>query len=610
MRTVALSLTILALATVVLAQQTPYSETFEVRIHNLDVVVTDKQGNAVRGLTKDDFVVTEAGKPQVVTNFAVYDDTVAQTDHGIPATTGESVVSESVVSAPPPRRFVFFIDDMAIQARARSALKLNLTELIRTMRPNDVAAIVRPSGTTRMVQDYSSDAAKVEQTLHKVIDSCKIKITNQSFAELQTFRRAMERAESPHEVASAKRLYVDMSRARVEQRISQLRALAASMAGSDGKKILVVITSGLSSEPGREAYTIDEQLGIFDSPRRGPTDMDLQLAAALEAESNPDAAPAPQQHRLSSLRANMKAFTPPPKWQGAHRVESMDYSAEIADLARTAAADGVTIYALEPEVPVSLSFSKGADSRSVGSTVLDSVNHLSAQDVVPPQMLNDLLHYGGETLTSLTETTGGSWFRGIGAIDDVFRRLSDDLHFYYSIAYRPADTAQGSRRVKVTIRNRPELKVRTRTEVMERPSGREMSGRVIAALLYPTDVNELDMKVIAEKPEKEGRKLFSVPIEVEIPVHKLSLVRDEDGTYRGLVSVHYASSLNQKEFVSYGRQDQIVELTPQQYAQQMRGRYRYNSRITVPKGDVRIVVGVVDSASRASSLQSVSLTTK
>ncbi|MFL6246825.1 MAG: hypothetical protein ACJ74H_12415 [Thermoanaerobaculia bacterium] len=257
-------------------------------------------------------------------------------------------------------------------------------------------------------------------------------------------------------------------------------------------------------------------------------------------------------------------------------------------------------------MPQMLAFTRGADSRGTGSTLLGA--HVSAQEVVPSQMLNDLLHYSGESLTSLTETTGGKWFRGVGAIDDVFRRLSDDLHFYYSLAYRPTGGKSG--RIKVTVRNRPELNVRTRTEIIQRPAGREMSGRVIAALLYPSDVDELQMKVVAEKPEKEGRKTFAIPIEVIIPVEKLTLVRDEDGTYRGMVSVHYASSLNEKEFLSYGRQDQVVELTPQQYAQLKLGRYRYHSRVTVPKGNVRIVVGVVDSGSRLASLQSVSLTAK
>lgn len=600
MRSVVLLLTILALAsTVVVAQvvQAPFSETYEVRIHNLDVIVTDKAGNAVRGLTKDDFIVTEGGKPQAITNFAIYDDTVTQRDHGLSDATGEA----SVVSAPPPRRFAFFIDDIAIQARARTTLKKHISEVVRGMRPGDVAAVVRPSGSTRMVQNYSGDVAEVEKALLKAIDSCKINITNQGFAELSTFRRSMENAQSPHEVAVAKRLYADMTRGRVEQRVSQLRALSASMAGSEGKKILVIITSGLSSEPGREAYSMEEQMGLFEMPQPGSMPDELETATLTQPDPEVPIKP------LALLRADLLRWQKPPQWQGSHRVESVDLRKEIADLARTAAADGVTIYALEPEVPTMLAVTRGADSRNTSSSLLG--NHISAREVVPSQMLNDLLHYSGESLTSLTEITGGKWFRGVGAIDDVFRRLSDDLHFYYSIAYRPTGAA-GSRRIKVTIRNRPELNVRTRTEVIERPAGREMSGRVIAALLYPSDVNDLEMKVVAEKPQKEGRKNFAVPIEVIIPVEKLTLVRDHDGTYRGMVSVHYASSLNEKEFLSYGRNDQVVELTPQQYAQLKRGRYRYQSRITVPRGNVRIVVGVVDSPSRAASLQSVSLTTK
>jgi VWFA-related protein len=608
MKTALYLLTLLVLVPSV-SSQTPYTEMYEVRLHNLDVIVTDKDGNAVRGLTKDDFLISENGKPQPITNFAVYDDTVPQTAHDL----GDGSQQSSVVTAPPPRRFVFFIDDMAIQARVRSSLKTHISELIRTMRPGDVAAVVRPMGTTRMTQDYTGDPLEVEKTLHKVIDSCKVKVTNQSFAELQSFRRAMERADSANEVAAAKRLYVDMTRGRVEQRVSQLRALTASMAGTDGKKILVVITSGLSIEPGREAYGLEEQLGIFETAQHQTSDDEQEAIDASKIELGEEVAQLPQGNRLRGLRRDINQFNSDSRWQGSHRVESVDFRKEIADLARTAAADGVTIYALEPEVPQMLAVTRGADSRTLGSTLIDGPKQVYGREVVPSQMLNDLLHYSGESLTSLTETTGGKWFRGVGAIDDVFRRLSDDLHFYYSLAYTPTAGPNKARKVKVTVRNRPELNVRTRTEVLERPAGREMSGRVIAALLYPTNVDELAMKISAEKPELTGRgrkKLYEVPIEIEIPVDKLTLMRDEDGGYRGLVSIHYASSLNEKEFISYGRQDQMVELTAQQYAQQARGRYRYNSRITVPKGNVKIVVGVVDSTSRASSLQSVSLITK
>jgi VWFA-related protein len=578
-------------------QQLPYSESVEVRIHSLDVIVTDAQGNAVKGLTKDDFVITENGVAQAITNFSVYDSTVVSNP-----TIAGSEAAEGSASAPPPRRFVFFIDDMAIQARARATLKTHVSELVRSMRPGDVAAVVRPMGAARMVQEYSGDAAAVERNVLKIIDSCKVKITNQSYAELQSFRRAMERADNENEIAAAKRLYVDMSRGRVEQRLGQIRALTASMAGTGGKKILILITSGLSVEPGREVYGLDEQLGIFTTPR------DVQSAAQIEADLVAQGLPVPATAgRMAGLKADIQAFRPRPTWQGSHRVESTDFKEQIEDLARSAAADGVTIYALEPEVPNFLAVTRGADSRSEGSTLVEGI--VSAREVIPPQMLNDLLHYEGVTLTSLTEKTGGRWFRGPAGIDDTFRQIADDLFYYYSLAYRPQTTAVESRRVKVSVRNRPELKVRTRTDVIDRPAERDMSGRVVAALLYPADVNDLAMTVSTEKPTKQG-KSFLVPVQVVIPAERITFLRMDNGGYRALVSVHYAVSKDETEFVSYGRQDQIIELTPQQYAEMLRVRYRYTDTITAPKGNIRIVVGVVDSASKVASLQAVSMTTK
>src|SRR5262245_60930247 len=44
----------------------------EVSIVNVDVFVTTKDGQRVRGLTKDDFEIFENGKKQPITNFAEY----------------------------------------------------------------------------------------------------------------------------------------------------------------------------------------------------------------------------------------------------------------------------------------------------------------------------------------------------------------------------------------------------------------------------------------------------------------------------------------------------------------------------------------------------------
>src|SRR5262245_55780689 len=44
-----------------------------VRAIQIDAVVTDEDGNPVRGLTEDDFEITERGKPQPITTFEAVD---------------------------------------------------------------------------------------------------------------------------------------------------------------------------------------------------------------------------------------------------------------------------------------------------------------------------------------------------------------------------------------------------------------------------------------------------------------------------------------------------------------------------------------------------------
>src|SRR3982751_3934822 len=56
-------------------------ERIEVRVANIDVVVTDRSGAPVHGLTKEDFELFESGKPQTITNFSeVRADAAESTD--------------------------------------------------------------------------------------------------------------------------------------------------------------------------------------------------------------------------------------------------------------------------------------------------------------------------------------------------------------------------------------------------------------------------------------------------------------------------------------------------------------------------------------------------
>src|SRR5229473_8630027 len=47
----------------------PYVEKLDVRVINVDVIVTDRKGNRVTGLTKDDFEIYQNGIPKAISNF-------------------------------------------------------------------------------------------------------------------------------------------------------------------------------------------------------------------------------------------------------------------------------------------------------------------------------------------------------------------------------------------------------------------------------------------------------------------------------------------------------------------------------------------------------------
>src|SRR5688500_16520784 len=156
-----------AFAMVFALQQAPLSEVIEVRRHNVDVIVTDHEGNHVRGLRASDFQLLEDGALQEITNFAEYDDNAAA-----PSTTTAAATATTAPASPAPaRRLVFFIDDMSMNPRSRALLTEQATAMLeRTMRPGDEGAVVRPPAGAKAIDlIFTSDRAKLREALGKAI---------------------------------------------------------------------------------------------------------------------------------------------------------------------------------------------------------------------------------------------------------------------------------------------------------------------------------------------------------------------------------------------------------------------------------------------------------
>ena len=182
----ALALLLFFLSTLPLAAQ--YSERVDVSIASIDVVVRDKAGHLVRGLTKDDFEVYEDGELQKITNFSAI-------DARDPGEEASSITADVTTSAPEtaparavrsPRLLVLYIDVQEIDPTSRREFFQAIRTFIDTaMRQGDFATILSWTNRVRVVLPPTSDRA--------AIDSAVDEFSKQGFSPLwETLRRVQE----------------------------------------------------------------------------------------------------------------------------------------------------------------------------------------------------------------------------------------------------------------------------------------------------------------------------------------------------------------------------------------------------------------------------------
>ncbi|HEX2121236.1 MAG TPA: VWA domain-containing protein [Thermoanaerobaculia bacterium] len=359
MRRTLLAVLLLVVAAIAVAQQQqPYIETFEVRLHNLDVVVTDRQGKPVSGLTRDDFEILENGTPREITNFSVYDSTHAATGFSPSSATKPRAEARATL----PRKFVFFMDELVLHPASRKKLLNNAMTLLRnSMQPGDEATVIRPFGDWNVRLPFTSDLKAIEQSLREVLEESNTRTNTRMAAEVVFLDNQLATSSTVQEKHYAIRLYGEIARRRVEQRLGQLLAVIGSLSGIEGKKVLVLATASLAAQPGREAINLSD----------------------YRFENNPVIDP----ENAAVLPKNMPDLQP-----------------RIDDLGRIAGANGVTIYALQPDVPLQLAAGRGVgDSTTPAGTTRRDLSNIDPR-TSRPQRPQHTLSYRTELIVAAGRT--------------------------------------------------------------------------------------------------------------------------------------------------------------------------------------------------------------
>lgn len=240
-------------------------ETIEVSIVNVDVVVTDRAGNRIRGLTRADFEIFENGKLQPVSHFAEYRGTEG----------GTAGVEAGAYEAPPPQRrtLVIFIEQFRLGNFKVDPFIASIKDLVRkTIRKGDAVSLIwydRRGATVRVPR--TDDVAAVERALDDIRRECigpywdatgmvagEVASTREfeSTAAAMAARQGMQRSvSSPSALAaSAARIHALEARVQMNRRIATINAIIEGMAGVEGKKMLLLAAHRLGEYTGAEFF--------------------------------------------------------------------------------------------------------------------------------------------------------------------------------------------------------------------------------------------------------------------------------------------------------------------------------------------------------------------
>jgi VWFA-related protein len=458
---------VLAWSAVASSAQQPASESIEVRVVNVDVVVRDKAAKPVTGLTKDDFEIFENNKKQEITNlYEVRPLSAAATPKTAPQPSNAAVPAASEAPTDTRRRnIVMFVDNYSLAPFQRDKILESLQKFIDdSVRQQDQVMLVLCTQQTKVITPFTSDRKLLQQGIESIKLTASSGFNRQHSVE-EVKRRVNEYIDAGKEGRRPWRDFYQMSLSLVESdteevifasknTLSSLAQTSTALAGMEGKNVLIFAGAHLPEHPGVELY---QWLYNAFLPYLG--------SVTLTSEG------------ILGKSGSMQHYS-------------------IEEAAKTASVSGVALYIID-----------AADSRDTSSAERSSATDQTEQFVT---FANTAMAY-----QTLARISGGIALTNTANFDVAFQTLADDLNSYYSLGFKPSSGADNARRNLVVKIKNAQYSVRTRETYATKSTEDEMSARVIANINNSDPRGTWKIELHPGTPEQQGNE-YRVPIEIAI----------------------------------------------------------------------------------------------
>lgn len=533
------------------ALETDFGETINIKVINVPVYVTDKKGNPIKGLTKDDFELLEDGKPVHLTNFYEISDgkklgedgEVAPAPDPLRAAEPELIRQRPRVPDQDLLHLVVYVDHFNIRPFNRNRVFRHVREFLREkLTRDDRVMLVSYNRSIKVERPFTSDSQLVSRALFELETHTGGRTNYDS--DRRDLLQEMMNNENPLQMQGRVRLFAESVWNDLQFTLDGLKEMATSLGGLPGRKAVLYVSDGLPHRAGE----------------------DLFVAAS---ERYPD------------------------EFGGSLRLDSLQFDASrrLTDIARTASANNVAFYTMDATGLMGRQSTGAEYQASFVSTNIDSIATQNMQS----------------SIQFLSDETGGQFIVNTNNFDDGFERFGSDFSNYYSLGYTPGHAGSGRLyklecKLKVKIKG---VRCRSKQSYRDKSIETEMVDTVLASLTFDYERNPLEIKLIKrdEIPADNGQ--YTIHVDAQIPLDRIVLIpRAEGDLYQARVRV-WVQAQDSKGGVSDVTQNEVKIEIPAADMEKIAGRHwTYSMPLRVRGGDQRLAIGVRDDLAGKSSILS------
>ncbi|MGB6846860.1 MAG: VWA domain-containing protein, partial [Thermoanaerobaculia bacterium] len=252
-------------APAVLAQSSPsplpgvFTEVLDVRVVNLEVVVTDKDGVPVRGLGPDNFILEVDGEEVAVDYFTEVRGGVAAEVPPSQEIAGIAEIPAVVPGSPVSTSYLVFIDELFSLPPDRDAVLEALEAELPRLGPEDRMAIVAFNGRDlEMLSTWTNSVPALTRVLKKARERPTHGIQRLAEQRQYNFDRLLNvstqlragqfdaRAQTffVNDLSPSERFYLDQLTEHVEMSIAAATVTLRSFAQPPGRKVMLLYSGG------------------------------------------------------------------------------------------------------------------------------------------------------------------------------------------------------------------------------------------------------------------------------------------------------------------------------------------------------------------------------